>query len=94
MLPKYLLLLTLLCISIVHLWNINPLKPNGIAHYYQFDLSISIFSVVGWYFSFLFKLNRTEETLIRRSIWDCTICLCLTKRMLGLSGLMMIFMEV
>ena len=30
-------------------------KPNGISHSYQLDQSISVLSVVGWYFSFLIK---------------------------------------
>ena len=36
----------------------NPFKPNGISHSYQLDQSISVFRVVGWYFSFLFKFQN------------------------------------
>ena len=35
----------------------DPYKPNGISHFYQWDQSISIFKVVGSYFSFLFKIR-------------------------------------
>ena len=35
----------------------NPFKPNGISHCYQFDKSISVLRVVGWYFTFLFKFQ-------------------------------------
>ena len=33
----------------------NPLKSNGISHFYQLDQSIFVLRVVGWCFSFLFK---------------------------------------
>ena len=33
----------------------NIFKPNRIIHYYQLDKSITVLSVVGWLFSFLFK---------------------------------------
>ena len=33
-----------------------PYKLKGISHFYQLDQSISIFRVVGSYFSFLFKI--------------------------------------
>ena len=33
----------------------NPLKPNGISHSSQLDLSISVIRVDRWYFTFLFK---------------------------------------
>ena len=36
---------------------INPFKPYGTSYYYQLDKSISVFRVVGWYFSFLFKFK-------------------------------------
>ena len=62
---------------------INPFKPNGISHYYQLDQFISALRVVRWYFSFLFNLN----SILQRLIWVCTLCLCPTKRMLGLYGL-------
>ena len=32
--------------------NLKPVMPNGISLFYQLDQSISILSVVGWYFSF------------------------------------------
>ena len=35
--------------------DIYPFMPNGTSHWYQLDLSISQFRVVGWYFSFSFK---------------------------------------
>ena len=35
--------------------------------------------------SFFYK--QTVETLIRRLIWVCTVCICPTKRTLGLYGL-------
>ena len=38
---------------------INLLTPNGISRSYQLDQSISIFRGAWWYFSFLFKFNRT-----------------------------------
>ena len=41
----------------VHTLNHNPFKPNRISHNYQLDQSISILKVVGWYFTFLFKLQ-------------------------------------
>ena len=49
----------------------NPFKQNGILHFHQLDQSISVLWVVGLYFSFSFKSNRTVckqtvETLIRR----------------------------
>ena len=73
---------------------LNPFIPNVFSHPYQLDESISNFRVVGWYFSFLFKYNRnfskqTVENLIRRRvlwrlIWLRIVCLCPTKRKLGL----------
>ena len=76
----------------------NPFKLNGFSHYYQLDQSIFFLRVVGWYYSFYSNLNRTSykqtvESLIRRHIlrrliWVYTVCLCPTKRMLGLYGLM------
>ena len=35
---------------------LNPFMSNVFSQRYQFDKSISNFRVVGWYFSFLFKL--------------------------------------
>ena len=76
----------------------NPFMPNGISHRYQLDQSISVLRGVRWYFfRFYSNFNRklckqTVETLIRRRIlwrliWVCTICLCPTKRTLGIYGL-------
>ena len=36
--------------------DMNTFKLNGIFQFYQLDQSISVLRVVGWYFSFLFKL--------------------------------------
>ena len=73
---------------------VNPFKPNGITHYYQLDQSIFILRVIRLYFSFYQNSNRasckrTVETLIRRHIlwrliWVCKVCLCPTKRTLGI----------
>ena len=38
--------------------NINPFKPNGISQCYQLDHSISVFRVVGQYFSFFSNFKR------------------------------------
>ena len=77
---------------------VNTYEPNGTSHFYQLDRSISVLRVVGWYF-FIFYSNfyikfckQTVETLIRCCIlwcliWVCTVCLCPTKRTLGLYGL-------
>ena len=35
---------------------INPFKPKGFFYHYQMNQSISVLRVVGWYFSFLFKI--------------------------------------
>ena len=73
--------------------------PNGIPLFYQLDRSISVLRVVallGGIFYFHSNSNRTfckqtVETLIRRrilcQIWVSTVCLCPTKRTLGLYGL-------
>ena len=37
---------------------LNPFMPNGFFHTSQWDQSISVTWVVGWYFSFLFNSNR------------------------------------
>ena len=78
----------------------NPFMPNGISHRYHLEQSIYVLrdvSLLGgiFYSSFNRKLCRqTVETLIRchilwRLIWVCTICLCPTKRTLGIYGLKM-----
>ena len=72
--------------------------PNGISHYYPLDQSISVLRVIRWnFFNFYSNFNRTfceqiVEALIRccvlrRLIWFCSVCLCPTKKMLGLYGL-------
>ena len=74
----------------------NPFMLNWISHRYQLEQSISVLRGVRCYFSFSsFKrklCKQTVETLIRRRIlrrliWVCTICLCPTKRTLGIYGL-------
>ena len=37
---------------------VNPFKLNGISHSYKLDQSISFLIVVGWHFSFLFKILK------------------------------------
>ena len=39
-----------------HSYKINTFKPNGFSHSLQLDQDISVLMVVGWYFSFLFKI--------------------------------------
>ena len=75
----------------------NPFMPNGISHCDQLEQSISVWRGVRCFFHFYSSFNRksckqTVETLIRRRIlwhliWVCTICLCPTKRTLGIYGL-------
>ena len=38
--------------------HVNPFKPNGISFSYQLIRSIFVLRVVGWYFSYLFKLYK------------------------------------
>ena len=66
----------------------NPFKPNEISYSYQMDQTMSVLTVVGWYFfNFIQNFERkfcqkqTVETLIRcsvllRLIWVCTVCTC------------------
>ena len=64
---------------------------------FQLDHSISVFMVVGWYFSFLFILKdisvskqwRTDQAqrLAASDLVFCTVCRCPTKRTLYLYGL-------
>ena len=72
----------------------NPFKPNGISTNIN-RTSLSPFSgLLDGIFHFHSNSNRTlcketVETLIRRRvqwrlIWECIVCLCPTKRMLGL----------
>ena len=77
----------------------NPFNPNRFSHNYQLDKSIVVLRVIGGIIHFYSNRNRTfckriVETLIRRRVlrrlvWVCTICLCPTKRTLGLYGLRM-----
>ena len=73
--------------------HINLFKPNGISHFYQSDLSISVLRVVCFFFFFhLYSTidrifyKQTVETLIRRRglrhlIWVCTVCLqCMSNK--------------
>ena len=74
--------------------NFNPFKPNELAYSYLFGESISNFRCVGGIFLFYSNFDRTfykqtVEILIkrrvsRRLIWVCTVCLCPSKRTLGL----------
>ena len=72
---------------------INLLKPNGISHSYQLGQFIFVLRVVGCFFFFIFiqiKLKMCKqnvETLIRRLVWVCTVCLFPIKRTLGLHAL-------
>ena len=76
---------------------LNPFMVNGTSHRYQLEHSISLLRDVGGIFHFYSNFNRTfcnqtVETLIRRRIlrrlvWVCTVCICPTKRTLGLCGL-------
>ena len=59
--------------------------PKGISHSYQLDQSISVLRVFGWYLNF--KANSGDPYQTPRLIWVCTVCLCPTKRKLGLYGL-------
>ena len=79
----------------------NPVafKPNGISHLYQMEHSISVLRDIWWYFHLYSNFNRTfykqtVETLIRRHvlwrlIWVSTVCICPTKRTLGLNRITM-----
>ena len=83
-----------------HRYRFKPFMPNVISNLYQLDESISIFRIVGWYFSFYssFKRNfckQTVENLTRchvllRLIWFCTVCRYPTKKTQGLYGLIII----
>ena len=75
---------------------VNPFKRNVISCSCQLDSFISVLRIVGLYFFLNSNFNRilckqTVETLIRlrvlqRLIWVCTVCLCPTKRTIGLYG--------
>ena len=84
----------------LRLLSVNPFMPNGISHCYQLDQPISVFKgCLAVFFDFIQILmehsvyKQTVETLIRRCIvrrlvWVSTVCLCPTKRTLGLYELM------
>ena len=45
----------------IHLLSIsplNPFKPNGISHYYLLGQFVFLFTVVWWYFLYLFKFKK------------------------------------
>ena len=79
-------------------WNLcrsnHPFKLNEISNWYQLDQCIPILNVLGGTFHFYSNFHRTfckqtVETLIRRHVmwrlvWVCTVCQCLTNRILGL----------
>ena len=65
---------------------------NGLFHCYQLDQSIAVLRVVGWPFQFYSSFDRTfckEIVVLRRLIWVCTVCICPTKRTIGLYGLIL-----
>ena len=79
-----------------------PFKPVGISHRYNWNrpfLTISVIRLKGMFgsiFHFHSNFNRTfcKQTvrtlikrIVRRLIWYCTVCLCPTKKTLGLYGL-------
>ena len=76
--------------------NVNPFMPNGIPLSYKLDQSITVLRLLGGIFHFYSNFVRTfwkqtVETLVRRRvlrrlIWVCTVCLCPTKKTLGLYG--------
>ena len=62
--------------------NINPHLPSGPVHPYQLEESISNFRGE-WrtfsfllYFEWIFLLANSEDPVLRRLIWVCTVCLC------------------
>ena len=75
----------------------NPYKPNEFSISSNWMSSFTTLGILGGIFHFHSKFDRilckqTLETLIRhrilwRLIWVCTVCLCPTKRTLGLYGL-------
>ena len=76
---------------------LNQFMSNGISVSYHLDQSISILRVFGRNFSFysvfyIVSCKQTVETpircrFLRHLVWVCTVCLCPTKRTLGLYGL-------
>ena len=71
---------------------VNPYKPNVISLSYQLGQLISILRFARWYFLFLFLIEHSislnRRRFMRCLVRVCTVCLCPTKRILGLSGLM------
>ena len=75
----------------------NPFATNGISHFYQMGKSIFILGSAGvcFHFDFIFRRNLCMQTekpqmgrrALWRHIWDYSVCLCPTKRTLGLYGL-------
>ena len=71
----------------------NPFMLNGFFHCYQLEHSISVLRDVRWYF-FIFIQNRKscnsedpdQTPFLWRLIRVCAICLCTTKRALGIYG--------
>ena len=74
---------------------LNPFMPNDFPPQYQLDLVRIYFELKGCWVDSNFEstfCKQTVEALIRprvlrRLIWVCTVCLCSTKRTLGLNGL-------
>ena len=85
------------CVAIVKVVLISPFKPNVLSYLVRCTSLFQILGVFGDSFRFYSNSNRTlceqtVETLIRRRvlrrlIWVCAVCLCPTKRTLGLFGL-------
>ena len=66
--------------------------PNGMTHCYQLDKSIFVLRDVEWYFSFfsfqiLIEHYFAASGKMRRLVCVSTVCLCPTKRTLGLNWL-------
>ena len=86
--------------SVEIIWNhkmltiVNPFMPNGISHCYGLDKSIPILGLLGGILHFIQILKRNfykqtvenpiRPSILQRLIWFCTVCLCPTKRRLGL----------
>ena len=73
----------------------HPIMPNGFSHRYQLEQSISVLRLLGgishfYDFNKAFYKQKVEthirRRILRRLIWVCTVCLCPTKRTLGLYG--------
>ena len=73
---------------------IDPLKPNWISHYNNFEQLILMLGVLGGIFLFFpnFKRRLCKQTvkllcIMWCLIWICIVCLCPIKRTLDLYGL-------